>query len=92
MFKNSPDAAAHFAARSTAALKAIREMAQSDSLTVADLERADRLVTFIERVYSLTWDAAGIDGKGLQIAESIFHDRSESRFSRMEIRKGLENG
>lgn len=92
MFKNNSAAAAHFAARSTAALKAIQELAKSTSLTEADLARADRLVTFIERVYGLTWDAAGIDGKGLRIVESIFHDRQESRFSRMEIRKGLENG
>lgn len=92
MFKNNPETAAHFAARSTAALKAIRELAQSTSFTEADLEQANRLVAFIERVYSLTWKAAGVDSKGLRIAESIFHDRAESRFSRMEIRKGLENG
>lgn len=89
MFKNNPAAAAHFAARSTAAITAIQELAQGQTFTASDLERADRLVAFVERVYSLTWDAAGIDGKGLQIVESIYHDRSEARFARTVITAGL---
>lgn len=83
-------AAAAFAARSTTALAALRALAAEDrAFTAADLERADRLVAFIERVYGLTWKADDRAWKGFATTESIFHDRAEARVSRKVILDGM---
>lgn len=82
-----------YAARSTAARKAAQEIAAQDRpFTAEDEERAARLITYVERCYELTYEAAWKPGgKGIFSTERIFHDRQETRRAWAEIRKARAN-
>lgn len=81
-----------YAVRSTAARKAAQELASEDRpFTRFDEQRAVHLIEYVDRCYSLTYKAAGLDAEGMRVTESIFHDRAEARRAWADIRKARRN-